>query len=100
MNNDNDELELIAYNQIEMIMTNPLSDMECRRLIEGLERCGLHTAINRQGRILTFDAHMDDLSDITGELADMGLVEDIGLIKVQITFEPQWSKEAEWTTMQ
>ena len=101
MSNDNDDmLELIAYNTIEMIMTNPLSDLECRRLMEGLERYGIDAAINRQGRILTFDAHMDELSDITGELADMGLVEDIGLIKVVTSFEPQWTRDAEWTTIQ
>ena len=95
-----DELELIAYNTIEMILTDPLTDAECTRLVQSLERIGIDTAINQRGRILTFDAHMDDLQDITGELAEMGLVEDIGLIKVVTSFEPQWTKEAEWTTLQ
>ena len=95
-----DELELIAHNTIEMILTDPLSDHECTRLVQSLERIGIEMAINQKGRILTFDAHMDDLQDITGELADMGLVEDIGLIKVVTSFEPQWTKEAEWTTLQ
>ena len=100
MNDDDEMLELIAYNSIELIMHDPLSDAECQTLITSLERLGIDTAINRQGRILTFDAHMEDLAEITGEMADMGLVEDIGLIKVVTSFEPQWTREAEWTTIQ
>lgn len=101
MKNDNDEyLELITYNQIEIVMSEALTDIECRRLVETLERYGIEAAINRQGRILTFDAELDQLQDITGEMADMGLVEDIGLIKHVTTFEPQWTKDAEQWSLQ
>ena len=98
MTTDDDFLELITYNLIEIIMHEPLDDFECRRLIEGLERYGIDVAVNSQGRILTFEAELEQLSDITGEMADMGLVEDIGLIKHVTTFEPQWTREVEWST--
>ena len=98
--NDNDTLELIAHNYIEITMFDPLSDNECMQLVASLERLGIDTAINSKGRILTFDAHLDDLEEITGELADMGLVEDIGLIKHVVSFEPQWTREDAWTTIQ
>lgn len=90
-----DELEMIAYNYLEITMFEPLTDMEIQHLFNSLERTGIEMSVNRQGRILTFDAHLDDLSEITGELADMGLVEDIGLLKVVTTFEPQWEREAD-----
>ena len=88
-------LELIAYNMIEMVMTTGLTHQECVRLEQMLERNEIYVAFNSTGRVLTFecDEVEEGMKEITAAMADMGLVEDIGLIKWITTFEPQWTEE-------
>lgn len=93
---NDDQLELIATNVIEITMVDALSDMEARRLIEGVERYGIDASVNASGRIAVFEVHGDEqMQDILGEMGDMGLVEDIGLIRIITELEPQWERQIE-----
>ena len=88
-------LELIAHNMIEMVMTSGLTHNECVRLEQMLERDEIYVAFNKNARVLTFECEEveEGMKEITAAMADLGLVEEIGLIKWITTFEPQWTEE-------
>lgn len=81
-------LELIAHNTYEFTMIDPLTDRECVVLGELAHEAGVDVAVNKSGRIITVEC--DDMPDATGLLAELGLVETIGLIRHITEYEPQW----------
>ena len=90
MDNDQDYISLVAHTHIEITLIDPLTALEAFKLIGALEKEGIETTINASSRIIMCET--DELEDVTKHLAELGLVEHIGLIKLISTFEPDFQR--------
>ena len=95
MMDNEDTLEMIAINEIVITMHEPVTDREARYIIEEAERIGMQAVVHNGNRIFTFEvADPEDMEDIIGITGDLGITEDIGLIRMITSLEPQWVREA------
>lgn len=93
----NEQLEMIAYNLIEITMAEALTDREARFIVEDLERYGLEAVTNANGRIIRVEVveAEESMHTIVETLGDIGVTEDIGLIRIITELEPQWEREVD-----
>ena len=82
------DLQLITYNRFEVILVTPLTDHEIGYLEMLITEDELDFHINASGRIVVIEA--DHIEEITGYFQEMGLIEDIGLIRHITEYEPQF----------
>ena len=86
-----DSLSLLVTNIITVTLTDPLTSGEGYKIVSALKENGFESTVSKSNRILTVEVEsLDDLEIITAELAELGLVESIGLIRQVTEFEPQW----------
>lgn len=79
MSTDSDDVTAMAHVTKEFTFIDPLSDGECMALIQTAEADNIKIIITESRRIVLFPC--DDLHTATAILAEVNLIESIGLIR-------------------
>jgi|TARA_R110000744_G_scaffold379103_2_gene496397 hypothetical protein len=74
-----DHVKAIAYNIKQFTITEPLTKDEAFQLVTLAKDKKINVTINKHGRVIVFEAN--ELIECTDLLSQMGLIEDIALIR-------------------
>lgn len=74
-----DDLVAVAHVTKEITLIDPLSDGECHALLATCKADNITIHINQARRIILFDCN--DLRQVTSILAEVNLIESLGLIR-------------------